>query len=119
MATALENEDCPLDANIEKVFPGVNERFHNARQDLRELHRNITDQLSDIVTTLLKREFQAAAQEGHKHVLQESSAILGALLVDAGNSLLGSNASFESLAIEEQSPSFTRTVTGTTNEPVG
>lgn len=84
----MENEECPLDAKLEAVLPGVHQRFQIARQDMATIENTVVTGFSDV---------QKQIQDGFKHitdshqsVLLESSVMIGNSLVNAGQTLIQS-----------------------------
>ena len=48
MKQALETEDCPLDANLEKVMPGVHQWHQVTNDSINTLSRNVNDLKSEL-----------------------------------------------------------------------
>jgi Centromere DNA-binding protein complex CBF3 subunit, domain 2/Transcriptional activator of glycolytic enzymes len=52
MKHALENEENPLDASLEKVLPGVHQRLHYQDLAIKDLHEKVDSRFDDLTTTV-------------------------------------------------------------------
>jgi hypothetical protein len=101
MRIALTQEESPLDADLEKVLPGVHERLQANNVLVKELHRHVDHKLDQMHGTMLEG-FDHLHQQTALYV-NETDRMVGASLVNAGTRLL--NNSHES-PVDGTSPSF-------------
>ena len=86
MRKCLEEEECPFDASLEKVLPGVLAQFQQSAQDDQRRHEEVLDQLD--VPQEAVGDGLANMRDQHMEVLNESSRIIGESLVETGNSVI-------------------------------
>ena len=91
MKFALENEEDPADASLERVMPGVHERLKSITTSVEGLTRKI-DTVHNTFSDSLQAGLDSMARLA-SDALRESSVILGTSLIDAGASMLNSSPS--------------------------
>jgi Centromere DNA-binding protein complex CBF3 subunit, domain 2 len=84
MAAVLDQEECPLDASLEKVLPGVYTRFRAVDEKMHEIHTHVQGVIGHV-----DKGFESILQ-AQENFLRESSSILGATLINTGTALLNS-----------------------------
>lgn len=86
MKAALENEEAPFDADLEKVLPGVHERLNAHTSQLHAFGAKL-DGTERRVGSLIEQGIQIML-EHQTQCLTEQSALVGASLVHVGQQML-------------------------------
>lgn len=142
MAVALREEESPLDADLEKVLPGVHQRLNAQTSAINQIKEGVTEGMSGIAETILDAfEKQSAALDDSRKASDrrlagaflhcavrllkgnvngdgdgEEDALLSALLDDKLNSLLNEDDDGDDgMEIEEQQ----QTPPGSPGSPAG
>lgn len=90
MRMTLENEKSPLDADLEKVLPGLNQKLHASQNAVTELGCSLNfrmDRVEQAVTTGFNN-----IQSRLEAWKEDKNKMIGNVLVQAGTSLLTQNA---------------------------
>jgi hypothetical protein len=98
---ALQEEENPLDADLERVLPGVHERLHANHHSNNQNYQAVSNKLDCVMETVvtgfetMATGFSQVLQHTSMYV-QETDKLVGASLVNAGRHLINTNRNFSS-----------------------